>query len=221
MGKGTENRMLRASIETLLKQNENLKAQLGKGGRRDHKGTGSGTSTSPGDEPCEILHLNVGGTEMFTSRQTLTAVKGSNLAELFSGHVDDQLLRDDKGRIFLDLDPLVFVKVIEYLQAVKISNNDGDDDLFLSPPSAQESSDDHDTLDAYMTFFGLIKTQEVGDGSHGMKKEHFFSYFIQSGNEEEIKIDLSNKSESEDYYFPDSDDDKESVSDIEIHPDTS
>ena len=43
------------------------------------------------------IRLNVGGTEMYSTRETLTKIKGSRLEALFNGRWEDKLLRDEKG----------------------------------------------------------------------------------------------------------------------------
>lgn len=54
-----------------------------------------------------IVHLNVGGEKMSTTRATLTLVEGSLLAVMFSGKWDGKLTKDANGHIFLDYDPTV------------------------------------------------------------------------------------------------------------------
>ena len=44
------------------------------------------------------IHLNVGGTEMYAVRETLTKINGSRLEALFSGRWEDKLLRDELSR---------------------------------------------------------------------------------------------------------------------------
>ena len=62
------------------------------------------------------LTLNVGGTVFKgVKRETLCAVPGSHLAELFSGRWEERLLRDSKGRIFLDVNPECFGKILTFL----------------------------------------------------------------------------------------------------------
>ncbi|CEM10809.1 unnamed protein product [Vitrella brassicaformis CCMP3155] len=61
--------------------------------------------TEPNDK--ETLQLCVGGQAFSVRRSVLRAVKGSVLAEIFSGRWDGRLLRHN-GQIFLDVDPTVF-----------------------------------------------------------------------------------------------------------------
>ena len=74
-------------------------------------------------KPSDIIRLNVRGTELFARRDTLTVVKGSRFEALFSGRWENQLLRDSKGTIFIDFDPAIFKKILEYLYMVKISED--------------------------------------------------------------------------------------------------
>lgn len=71
-------------------------------------------------KPTDIIRLNVGGKDMFASRETLTLVKGSRLEDLFCGKWENRLIRDEKGCVFLDLDPSAFEQVLEYLYHFKM-----------------------------------------------------------------------------------------------------
>ena len=62
----------------------------------------------------------VGGDTNFTmTRDTLTAARGSRLAQLFSGRWDERLRRDAEGRVFLDFHPLQFRKMQRLLRDAK------------------------------------------------------------------------------------------------------
>ena len=54
-----------------------------------------------------------------TSRDTLTAIEGSRLSQLFSGRWDKVLPKDRDGRIFLDLDPVQFRALLSWLVDIK------------------------------------------------------------------------------------------------------
>ena len=96
----------------------------------------------------DIIRLNVRGTEFFARRDTLTVVKSSRLEALFSGRWENQLLRDDQGRVFMDVDPKSFKKILEYLYMVKISE-DGD-----APPIMSKVDESmKDMFDSYLDFF--------------------------------------------------------------------
>ncbi len=70
--------------------------------------------------PSIPLRLNVGGdTSFVTSRDTLTAIEGSRLSQLFSGRWDKVLPKDSNGRIFLDLDPVQFRALLSWLVDIK------------------------------------------------------------------------------------------------------
>ncbi|ELU16021.1 hypothetical protein CAPTEDRAFT_121615 [Capitella teleta] len=69
----------------------------------------------------EIIHLNVGGRKISTSRQTLTWVPDSFFTSMLSGRIST--LRDETGAIFIDRDPDQFVKVLNYLRTKEIDLN--------------------------------------------------------------------------------------------------
>ena len=109
-----------------------------------------GLSNKHGGEhakPSDIIRLNVRNTELFARRDTLTVVKGSRLEALFSGRWENQLLRDESGRVFMDVDPAMFKKILEYLYMVKIL-----DDL---PPSPEVVDKDEEAVEMYVDFFKL------------------------------------------------------------------
>ncbi|EFJ46575.1 hypothetical protein VOLCADRAFT_93031 [Volvox carteri f. nagariensis] len=65
----------------------------------------------------DLIPLNVGGTQLATSRRTLTLVPDSLLGTMFSGSWDDHLQRDDAGRVFLDYDPSIFSLLLNWLRS--------------------------------------------------------------------------------------------------------
>ncbi|CEM21865.1 unnamed protein product [Vitrella brassicaformis CCMP3155] len=59
----------------------------------------------------DVLLLNVGGSEMSVKRKHMTegeGVEGTLLAVLFSGKLDNRFIKDDKQRVFLDVDAEAF-----------------------------------------------------------------------------------------------------------------
>jgi hypothetical protein len=102
----------------------------------------------------DIIRLNVRGTELFARRDTLTVVKSSRLEALFSGRWENQLLRDHQGRVFMDVDPNSFKKILEYLYMVKISD-DGD----ATMPDVDGSM--KDMFDSYLDFFKLQSEEKI------------------------------------------------------------
>jgi len=111
-------------------------------------GGGENTKTS------DIICLNVRGTELFARRDTLTVVKGSRLDALSSGRWEKQLLRDESGRVFMDVDPDMFKKILEYLYMVKIS----EDTMPLLPQVVDE---DKDAFHMYVDFFNLQRFEGI------------------------------------------------------------
>ena len=87
---------------------------------------------------------------MFARRDTLTIVSGSRLEALFSGRWENQLLRDAKGRVFMDVEPLVFRKILEYLYMLKVA---GEVDTSLEPPSVPVEM--KSSFDQYIAYFAL------------------------------------------------------------------
>ena len=55
-------------------------------------------------------------------RETLTQLKGTRLEALFSGRWENVLLRDAKKRIFLDVSPSCFKKIVDFLNLLKIAD---------------------------------------------------------------------------------------------------
>lgn len=62
----------------------------------------------------EIVELNVGGTRFATTRSLLCQYRGTVLEAMFSGRW--QLPTDAKGRIFIDRNPRMFERILEFLR---------------------------------------------------------------------------------------------------------
>lgn len=197
--------MLEASVQHLLQKVKDLEGRM-KGMKMDainNKGT---VMDGTIHMPCEIMHLNVGGTELFASRQTLTTIESSNLEVLFRGDMDGNLVRDEEGRVFMDVDPCLFQKIIEYLQAVQIANDmiNGHDN---TPAVPSVDLGDHETFTKYLDFFG-VKDQDSSDSRSTVSKDQFLSYFTktnESGESEHASDDSCD--ETDEYCFPDEKDD--------------
>jgi hypothetical protein len=95
---------LKEEHEAIKKRHEEL---LDRQDALTHKNGGDHT------KPSDIIKLNIRGTEMFARRDTLMIVKGSRLEALFSGRWENQLFRDAQGRVFMDVDPCLFRKILE------------------------------------------------------------------------------------------------------------
>lgn len=70
----------------------------------------------------DVVDLNVGGQLMSTTRAVLCSAEGSLLAGMFSGNFDAGHKRDKDGRIFLDVDPPLFAKLLSHLRLRRIAS---------------------------------------------------------------------------------------------------
>ncbi|KAL7537239.1 hypothetical protein ACHAWF_005703 [Thalassiosira exigua] len=65
----------------------------------------------------DVIQLNVGGTtNIAVLRRTLTQFEGSMLATKFYGRWDDSLEKDRDGNFFVDEDPEIFLRLINFLR---------------------------------------------------------------------------------------------------------
>eukprot|EP01052_Picozoa_sp_SAG31_P032813 SAG31_NODE_3637_length_4035_cov_1.699695_2_plen_723_part_00 len=97
------------------------------------------------------LKLNVGGTRVVARRETLCLFQTTRLAALFSGRWENRLLRDKKGRMFLDVNPTCFKKIVDFLSLVKIADPDD------MPSLPEVAAEDQTTFDRLCDFFGLTE----------------------------------------------------------------
>ena len=104
----------------------------------------------------DTIRLNVGGARIMVKRSVLTLLSDSKLAVLFSGRSDKKLLRDKKNRIFLDVDPVCFKIMLDYLtQCSKLPAAP----LFSLPEVSEELKS---TFDFLCTFFEIFPGDESG-----------------------------------------------------------
>ncbi|ELU12980.1 hypothetical protein CAPTEDRAFT_134287 [Capitella teleta] len=77
---------------------------------------------SNGDDYPNIVELNVGGVFYTTSLSTLIKEKESLLGQIFSGQCKaaPTILKDNKGKYFLDRDGVLFRYVLDYLRNQKL-----------------------------------------------------------------------------------------------------
>ena len=197
--------MLEASVQHLLQKVKDLEGQM-KGMKMDTMNNKGITTHGTTHMSCEIMHLNVGGTELFVSRQTLTAIKSSNLEVLFRGDMDGDLIRDEEGRVFMDVDPRLFQEIIEYLKAVQIANDmiNGNDN---TPAFPSVDPGDNEIFSKYLDFFG-VKDQDSSNSRSTVSKDQFLSYFTktnESGESEHASDDSCD--ETDEYCIPGENDD--------------
>ena len=86
------------------------------------------TSTLHGDihvSNDDLVQINVGGTIITVKRSILTWVKGSRMEVLFSGRYCKVIQRDVHGRIFLDVNPVVFQFIVDYLTSLMDAEESG------------------------------------------------------------------------------------------------
>ena len=75
----------------------------------------------------DVIHLNIGGEMIATTRQTLISLPKSLFSILFNGRWEQRLHHDDHANIFLDFNPTVFRHLLDQLQLNQGKN--------ISPPS--------------------------------------------------------------------------------------
>ena len=145
-------------ILALKKRREDITA------RQEALSTQNGGATC---KPSDIIKLNISSCLLFARRDTLTCVKGSRLDGLFSGRWENQLLRDDKGRVFMDLDADAFKKVLAYLYTIKTSLRQFKEGRIPYPAIESAVASEH--FEEYVRFFGLADPSKGSDPSRSKK----------------------------------------------------
>uniref|UniRef100_A0A7R9VW80 Potassium channel tetramerisation-type BTB domain-containing protein n=1 Tax=Pseudictyota dubia TaxID=2749911 RepID=A0A7R9VW80_9STRA len=102
----------------------------------------------------DVIEINAGGELIVVTRRTLTQIEGSLLEALFSGRWEKKLLRDEQGRVFLDVNSVSFRAIVDYLTELNISSPDS------SVPFPLGDDDTRSSLDNIGTFFGLKSSKE-------------------------------------------------------------
>ncbi|XP_055735043.1 BTB/POZ domain-containing protein KCTD12-like [Salvelinus fontinalis] len=83
--------------------------------------TERGISGAESESPfSEVIELNVGGQVYVTRHITLVAVPDSLLWTMFSKKTPKDLVRDNKGRYFLDRDGFLFRYILDYLRDLNL-----------------------------------------------------------------------------------------------------
>lgn len=89
--------------------------------------------------PSEVLDINAGGRVFSVQRGTLALARSSMLAALFSGKWDEGLPRDSQGRPFLEVDPYIFEKIVNFLRQKRLDSPDSPAPLpVIDPDKAEE-----------------------------------------------------------------------------------
>lgn len=117
-------------------------------------------------DPGDVLEINAGGQVFAVKRSTLCLAEGSVIAALFSGNWDDGQHRDSQGRPFLDVDPYIFDKIVNFLRQKAIEGPDRPAPRpIIAPEKALE-------FDAVVDYYGL---KECLHGHHSDFKVQSFS----------------------------------------------
>ena len=80
----------------------------------------SGDSNGSTETFPTIVELNVGGVFYTTSLGTLTKEEGSMITSMFTGQTNDKLVKDSKGKYFIDRDGVLFRYILDYLRNQKL-----------------------------------------------------------------------------------------------------
>ncbi|KAI6199388.1 BTB domain-containing protein [Aphelenchoides besseyi] len=80
--------------------------------------TSSDGSRSSSLSLSEVVHLNVGGQRFSTSKSTLTWVPETFFTTLLSGRIAS--IEDETGAIFIDRDPELFRRILNYLRTKQV-----------------------------------------------------------------------------------------------------
>ncbi|KAL7532125.1 hypothetical protein ACHAXR_004448, partial [Thalassiosira sp. AJA248-18] len=136
----------------------------------------------------DLVEVNAGGKVISAKRSTLTQLKGTRFEALFSGRWDKKLQRDSDGRIFLDVNPLCFQAIVDYLNEMAISSDDNPPD----PPSVADEL--NHILKHQLELFELETVPAVSmpdstiiqDGSH-ITQLH---YWLKEGGDSDVEFSL-------------------------------
>mmetsp|Transcript_37243 Transcript_37243/g.107294 ORF Transcript_37243/g.107294 Transcript_37243/m.107294 type:complete len:359 (-) Transcript_37243:106-1182(-) len=108
------------------------------------------------DNVDDLVELNVGGQPMSTTRKVLCSAEGSLLAGMFSGNFDGGHKRDKDDRIFLDVDPDLFKKLLSHLRLRRIASPD------CPAPLPHVTEDQRAEYEMLVKYYGL-ETFMYGD----------------------------------------------------------
>eukprot|EP00970_Alexandrium_tamarense_P011712 scaffold2566_cov125-Alexandrium_tamarense.AAC.15 len=140
-------REYKAQIDKLDDEEKRLKQQLAELDTKKNQVAQANGDVDVSDD--DLVEVNAGGKIIAAKRATLTQLKGTRLAALFSGRWDKKLQRDGDGRIFLDVNPVCFQAIVDYVNELKISSSD-------SPPSVSTVDEELDHILMHqLELFGL------------------------------------------------------------------
>ncbi|KAL3815635.1 hypothetical protein ACHAXA_006910 [Cyclostephanos tholiformis] len=107
----------------------------------------------------DLVEVNAGGKLVVAKRSTLTQIQGTLFEAIFSGRWDKKLLRDNQGRIFLDVNPTCFRAIVDHLNEMTISSKE-------SPPSPPIVEDEYKhPLQHQLEVFGILPMIEMPDSN--------------------------------------------------------
>ena len=99
----------------------------------------------------DIIELNVAGKLLRGTRRMFTQLPGTRLEALFSGRWENQLVRDEMGRPFLDINPKCFEEIVKYLSRMERAGPD-------NPPDLPAVDAEHEfAFNQQLAFFGLTE----------------------------------------------------------------
>jgi hypothetical protein len=110
-----------------------------------------------------------------TTRATLTLFKGTRFEALFSGRWEDKLLRDPEGRIFLDVHPGCFKKIVDWHTRYKMAGPDASNAPELPWLDEDEEAE---IFHRQIEFFGLSEVMRPPckfDSAIITESEHFMA----------------------------------------------
>uniref|UniRef100_A0A7S0FBT9 Potassium channel tetramerisation-type BTB domain-containing protein n=1 Tax=Pyrodinium bahamense TaxID=73915 RepID=A0A7S0FBT9_9DINO len=113
------------------------------------------------DNADDLVELNVGGQPMSTTRKVLCSAEGSLLAGMFSGNFDGGHKRDKENRIFLDVDPDLFKKLLSHLRLRRIASPE------CPAPLPHVPEDQRAEYDMLVKYYGLETFMYGEIGSSG------------------------------------------------------
>ena len=117
-------------LEQIFKKSQQKFAELKKNQKQlevDRKKFNNEKKLNRNIYESDVIHLNVGGEMIATTRQTLISLPKSLFSILFNGRWEQRLHHDDQENIFLDFNPIVFRHLLDQLQLNQGKN--------ISPPS--------------------------------------------------------------------------------------